>query len=161
MLFDEELSSLRDRPALSRLSILVADLDKFKVINDTLGHHVGDRVLVIAADRLRRSVRPGDMVARLGGDEFAILLPGATRADAAGIVERMAKESAELFIVEGKALRVRASIGMASGVPEDAETLLREADASMYAAKHSDAGAATGGVGIMPARRAPSSGMHQ
>jgi diguanylate cyclase (GGDEF)-like protein/PAS domain S-box-containing protein len=136
MLFNETLSALGHDPALGELSILVIDVDHFKQINDTHGHHVGDAVLVATADRLAEAVRPGDTVARLGGDEFAVVLPGIGRSAAEAVVGRIEERFAGPVSVEGLAVPVRVSIGLAHGAPDDAEAVLRRADLSMYAAKH-------------------------
>jgi diguanylate cyclase (GGDEF)-like protein len=117
------------------LALLVIDLDHFKELNDTLGHHAGDRVLSQLGPRVRSALRAGDELARLGGDEFAALLPGATEAGAAG--ERIAQALEQRFTVEGIELQIAASIGIAL-YPEhghDAETLLQRADVAMYQAK--------------------------
>ncbi len=117
------------------MTIVMIDLDDFKPINDALGHHIGDAVLVAVGDRLRGCVRPGDTVARLGGDEFAMLLPATSRADGLGIVERITAALTEPVDVHGHLLHVHASTGVATGTPDDPETLLRDADDAMYAAK--------------------------
>ena len=137
LLFNETLLAMADEPTAGRLSILMIDIDHFKLVNDTYGHHVGDGVLVAAAARLTQAVRPGDTVARLGGDEFAVLLPGVSRADAQEIAARIAVQFADPITVEERVLPVRVSIGIAEGRTDDGETLLRDADLSMYAAKHS------------------------
>lgn len=137
LLFNETLLAMADEPSAGRLSILMIDIDHFKLVNDTYGHHVGDGVLVAAAARLTQAVRPGDTVARLGGDEFAVLLPGVSRADAQEIAARIAVQFADPITVEERVLPVRVSIGIAEGRTDDGETLLRDADLSMYAAKHS------------------------
>jgi len=136
LLFNETLRAMSDAPDVDRLSILMIDIDRFKDINDTYGHHVGDGVLVATAGRLTQAVRPGDTVARLGGDEFAVLLPGIGRADAEAIAARIAARFAAPVVIEGQALPVRVSIGIAEGETDSGEALLRDADLSMYAAKH-------------------------
>ena len=136
MLFNETLSALGRDPALGELSILVIDVDHFKQINDTHGHHVGDAVLVATADRLAAAVRPGDTVARLGGDEFAVVLPGIGRRAAEAVAGRVAERFTSPVSVEDLAVPVHVSIGLAHGAPDDAEAVLRRADLSMYAAKH-------------------------
>ncbi len=115
--------------------LLLMDLDRFKEINETLGHHVGDRVLQCVAGRLRASARPDDLVARLGGDEFALVVQPS---DAAEIIARLALRSlAEEIDVDGVAVRVGASVGVVAAPADgaDAVTLLRRADAAMYRAK--------------------------
>lgn len=136
LLFNETLRAMADAPDVDRLSILMIDIDRFKAINDTYGHHVGDEVLVATAARLTEAVRPGDTVARLGGDEFAVLLPGTGRAGAQVVAARIAARFAAPVVVEGQALPIRVSTGIAEGETDSGEALLRDADLSMYAAKH-------------------------
>jgi diguanylate cyclase (GGDEF)-like protein len=115
------------------------DLDRFKLINDALGHYVGDKVLIKTAERLMQCVRSSDLVARLGGDEFAVILNGCDQRDVGENVARQLIDSiSRPFDVEGHRLVVGASAGLAMH-PMDAEdgtTLLRHADAAMYTAKH-------------------------
>jgi diguanylate cyclase (GGDEF)-like protein len=120
------------------IAVLFIDLNRFKAMNDSRGHAVGDRVLLETARRLRQSVRPGDTVARLGGDEFAILLERiAGEGDAAAVAERVTEALDQPFAIEGEALALSASIGIAvsdvtGSRPDD---LLRAADAAMYREK--------------------------
>jgi diguanylate cyclase (GGDEF)-like protein len=117
------------------LAVLFCDLDRFKQVNDTLGHAAGDELLRQVAARLGGVVRPQDTVGRLSGDEFALVLPGlADPRDAAAFVERVAGCFAEPFRIEGRDVVVGTSVGMAvsSGPDTTAEALLRAADASMY-----------------------------
>jgi diguanylate cyclase (GGDEF)-like protein len=120
-------------------AILLIDLDHFKAVNDGLGHHVGDALLVVAAERLRASVRPGDTVARLGGDEFAVLQPGGGRPAMAALSARITAALAVPAVIDGSEIAIRASVGGAVGSISDPDLLLREADASMYAAKRRNA----------------------
>lgn len=121
-----------------RMAVMCVDLDHFKAVNDTLGHSVGDRLLVGMADRLRAAVRGSDMVARLGGDEFAVLLgldegPG----EAAAVAERIIAAASEPFEIEGHHVLISASVGLAVA-PADgrvAEALLKSADIALYRAK--------------------------
>jgi diguanylate cyclase (GGDEF)-like protein len=122
-------------PEEQRVAVLLLDLDRFKAVNDTLGHHVGDRLLVHVADQLRRHVRGTDTVARLGGDEFVILLPGGTEREAQALAHRLQTAFLGGVDVDGRRLDVGASIGIAAGLLQDAETLLRQADADMYRVK--------------------------
>jgi len=119
-----------------QVAIVLIDLDRFKDVNDTLGHHYGDVLLAQVARRFNETVRVGDGVARLGGDEFAVLL-GAT--DAAGAVvaaRRLTAALAEPFTVRGISLDVEASIGIALvEAGSDVETAMRHADVAMYQAK--------------------------
>jgi diguanylate cyclase (GGDEF)-like protein/PAS domain S-box-containing protein len=122
------------------LAVLYLDLDRFKQLNDTLGHAAGDRVLVIVAERLVGAVRVGDTVARLGGDEFAVLLEGAHRAqaeaDAVLVAERIAAALRASADVAGQPHTLLASVGIASGSGSaSADELLRGADRAMYRAK--------------------------
>ncbi|MEM7140271.1 MAG: EAL domain-containing protein [Actinomycetota bacterium] len=118
-------------------AVLVLDLDRFKVVNDSLGHSVGDQLLITCADRIRLSLRPGDSVCRLGGDEFAILLRAPADAHAAGVVaDRLLTLLREPVTVGDDEVYPSASIGIATPQPGDAvEDLLRHADAAMYQAK--------------------------
>jgi diguanylate cyclase (GGDEF)-like protein len=118
-----------------RTALLLLDLDRFKTVNDTLGHHVGDALLVHVADQLRAHVRASDTVARLGGDEFVVLMPGASPRDAQSLAHRLQTAFLGGVTIEGHRLGVGASIGIATGDLQDAETLLRQADADMYRAK--------------------------
>jgi len=126
------------------LTVLLMDLDRFKYINDTLGHHMGDLVLQQVARRLAGLVRKSDTVARLGGDEFAVFLVN-TGVEGARIVARKVVTALEEPIVVGAhSLDVRASVGVA-GFPAhagDADTLIRHGDAAMYAAKRANSGLA-------------------
>jgi diguanylate cyclase (GGDEF)-like protein len=124
--------------------VMLLDLDRFKEINDTLGHHYGDEVLRHMAGRLSALVRPGDTVARLGGDEFAIVLTaGSGHTDAWAIAMRVREALAEPFDVAGVRLDMDGSIGIAKapGDGVDAQALLRRADVAMYQAK-------AGGTGV-------------
>jgi diguanylate cyclase (GGDEF)-like protein/PAS domain S-box-containing protein len=124
----------------TEMAILAIDLDDFKPVNDLLGHHVGDALLVAVADRLRRCVLPTDTVARLGGDEFAILLPGTSQTGATSVANRILNSLIEPMVIEGQELAVRASVGIAVGTGTQVETLLRDADAAMYTVKHNGKG---------------------
>ncbi len=125
------------------VAVLFIDLDRFKEINDTLGHAAGDRVLQNVAERLSGCVRDGDTVARLGGDEFVVMLLDLNDVEAAAFVaEKIVDTLGAPCRIEGSELRVTASIGVAI-FPHDAtdvDTLLRHADVAMYHAKH-DGGA--------------------
>ncbi|MDQ1565918.1 MAG: hypothetical protein QOF96_798 [Actinomycetota bacterium] len=129
------LARAQRRPATS--AVLFVDLDKFKDVNDSLGHPAGDELLTTVAERLRVVVRPGDTVARLGGDEFAVLAEDmAGEDDAVAMGERLLAALAVPFVLRGKELTVGASIGIAFSVPGDTvDDLLRNADVAMYKAK--------------------------
>ena len=121
-----------------RVAVLFLDLDRFKVVNDSLGHSAGDRLLVAVADRLSATMGPDDVVARFGGDEFTILCHNVTSEETAELVaERLADAvSRPVALMEGEVF-VTTSIGIAlsGGVADSPETLLRNADAAMYRAK--------------------------
>lgn len=123
-----------------RVGVLLLDLDRFKNINDTLGHEAGDRLLQAVARRLRQSVRQGDTVARLSGDEFAIVLADMGHADDGGrVAQKIAQAFVDPFHVGEREFHVTASIGVTI-YPSDGESiegLLRNADAAMYRAKDS------------------------
>jgi diguanylate cyclase (GGDEF)-like protein len=120
------------------VSVLFLDLDGFKVVNDSLGHVAGDRLLIDVAGRLRECLRRGDTAARIGGDEFAILLGDLGNPERAQhVAERVIAALREPFTVLGREVFVSASIGIAYG-QDDAQDLLRNADVAMYRAKRSD-----------------------
>jgi diguanylate cyclase (GGDEF)-like protein len=125
------------RDESSGCAVLFIDLDGFKLVNDSLGHAVGDQLLIALSDRLRLATRPGDTVARIGGDEFVVLLDAVRRVDEAlTVVDRVQGALATPFDVRGHRLFVRASIGIAlrsSGIA--ATDLVRNADIAMYEAK--------------------------
>jgi diguanylate cyclase (GGDEF)-like protein len=126
-----------------RLALVLLDLDRFKEINDTLGHPVGDRVLQIVAARIEDAVRPGDLVARLGGDEFAVLIGGAQDdGSVSEIAERVRTSLHEPISLEGTLIDLDASLGVAL-YPDhgtDFDQLHRRADVAMYVAKASGGG---------------------
>jgi diguanylate cyclase (GGDEF)-like protein/PAS domain S-box-containing protein len=121
-----------------RLAVLFLDLDRFKSVNDSLGHAAGDRLIQDVAERLRTCLREGDTVARLGGDEFTLLLPGVAQVvDAARVAEKVLDALRVPFLIDERELLATASIGI-SLYPEDgrdADTLVKNADAAMYRAK--------------------------
>jgi diguanylate cyclase (GGDEF)-like protein len=124
------------------VAVLLIDLDRFKEINDTLGHESGDLLLAELGDRLRRLLRGTDTVARLGGDEFAILAPGQHDEQSAVVVaERVRRGLDEPFVVSGLTLEVEASVGIAlfPDHGEDVETIMRHADVAMYVSKEAHA----------------------
>jgi diguanylate cyclase (GGDEF)-like protein len=124
-------------PAGPTPSVLVVDLDHFKVVNDSLGHASGDLLLRAIADRLTAVVRPSDTVARLGGDEFAILCEGATADEVTRVAQRVIDVLCAPVMLDGVEAFVGASVGVAIAPPDsaDADGLLRDADIAMYRAK--------------------------
>lgn len=143
-LFQEHLVQCiaSSRRHLHSFALLLIDLDRFKEINDTLGHIYGDLVLQQVGMRFRHVLRESDILARLGGDEFSILLPGIDRAGASPVIDRLLASLKEPFVLDGQSFELGASLG-ATFFPEhgtDAATLLRLADVAMYSAKRADAG---------------------
>ena len=127
-------------------TVMMLDLDRFKEVNDTLGHHAGDVLLVQVAARLGKVMRPSDTVARFGGDEFAVLLPEVGPVAATGVAERILKALEDPFDLDGVAVSVEASMGIVSASGADplagdgsasgqVAELLRQADIAMYQAK--------------------------
>ncbi|MGJ6962256.1 putative bifunctional diguanylate cyclase/phosphodiesterase [Streptosporangium sp. G11] len=137
---EEALAEARDG---ERVGLFLLDLDRFKEINDTLGHPVGDQLLQLVAHRLTHSVRPGDVVARLGGDEFAVLLPSVRDATAAReVAARLRVAITEPVRLEGMSFDLDASFGIAI-YPDhapDFEMLLQRSDVAMYLAKEGRTG---------------------
>jgi len=124
----------------AKFAVLFLDLDRFKVINDSLGHAVGDKLLVAIAERLTACVRPGDVVARLGGDEFVILLNrSGDTPEVVNVAERLQARISEPFKIDNYEVFTSASIGIivSGNVQRKAEDFLRDADAAMYRAKES------------------------
>jgi diguanylate cyclase (GGDEF)-like protein/PAS domain S-box-containing protein len=124
----------------TRVAVAFVDLDRFKYINDSLGHHVGDELLRTMADRLESCIRDCDTVARLGGDEFVVLITGQTAPDMIrNVVERMLAVVTQPWITEHGEFNVSCSIGVALYPNDgaDAQTLLKHADSAMYRAKES------------------------
>jgi diguanylate cyclase (GGDEF)-like protein len=129
-------------PQVQRQALMMLDLNKFKEVNDTLGHHVGDQLLIQVADRLRGPLHDGDLLARLGGDEFAVLIGDAGHAQAGGVAIKLRAALDEPFEIGDITLRASVSIGIAL-FPDDGpdlSTLLRKADIAMYKAKASSIG---------------------
>jgi diguanylate cyclase (GGDEF)-like protein len=127
----------------AKVAVMLLDLDRFKEVNDTLGHHNGDLLLQEIGDRLRRILRAGDMVARLGGDEFAVLLPDLAGEEAAVAAAEGIRHALERpFAIAEVNLDVGCSVGVAIWPDhgEDATVLLQRADVAMYAAKESQGG---------------------
>ncbi|MDH5749198.1 MAG: EAL domain-containing protein [Rhodospirillales bacterium] len=139
-LFLDNLNQAVDRMNRTnkQLALMFIDLDRFKLVNDTLGHDAGDELLRQAADRMNKCVRKVDLVARLGGDEFTIILQDIDRHEGVVLVaEKIIEALSELFIIDEQEAGIGASIGitLAPIDAEDASTLLRNADLAMYEAK--------------------------
>jgi diguanylate cyclase (GGDEF)-like protein/PAS domain S-box-containing protein len=129
-----------EREPGSQFAVLFLDLDRFKVINDSLGHAVGDKLLVAIAERIRACVRPRDVVARLGGDEFTVLLNKAgSRDDVVSVAERIQRSLSDPFKLGNYEIFTSASIGviMSDETRRTPEEYLRDADTAMYRAKES------------------------
>lgn len=140
-----ELAVDKARKKDEPLALLIVDLDRFKEVNDSLGHHTGDLLLRQVANRLSWAVRDTDLVARLGGDEFAVLLPGVGSAENASMVaEKILQALAMPVTLEGLELEIAGSVGVALCPADsgDGHELLRHADIAMYAAKREKSGVA-------------------
>ncbi|GAA1896433.1 GGDEF domain-containing protein [Asanoa iriomotensis] len=137
--FDAEATRLGATAEHGR-AVLLLDLDEFKTVNDTLGHHAGDDLLKVTAERLRHCVRQADTVARLGGDEFSVLLPDASTQDAVAMAHRILGAVRADVRIHGRTLRPSASIGIAASDTRSFEALLRAADEAMYEAKRRNSG---------------------
>ncbi len=124
------------------MAVLLVDLDRFKEINDTFGHHYGDRVLQRLGPRLEGILGPGETIARLGGDEFGVLLPGAGRERAGSVAGRLLAAIGEPMLIGGHRLDVGGSIGVALCPDHGSNriSLVQRADVAMYAAKRSQSG---------------------
>ncbi|HET9267323.1 MAG TPA: EAL domain-containing protein [Vicinamibacterales bacterium] len=140
-LFAEMLQRSMARAARSaepRYAVLFVDLDGFKLVNDSLGHLVGDQFLVAISSRLQTQLRPSDVLSRLGGDEFAVLIEGfASHDEVCVITERLQRSLRDPIRLSGRELYASASIGVVLGGPhyETVDDLLRDADIAMYRAK--------------------------
>ncbi len=129
----------------STLTVMMLDMDRFKTINDTLGHPVGDQVLREVGSRVRAVLRESDVVARLGGDEFGVLLPTGEADQARAVAVKIAKALERPLVIEGQTMDIASSIGIAHFPRhgESAVALLRAADVAMFAAKRAKSGHAT------------------
>jgi diguanylate cyclase (GGDEF)-like protein len=134
---------LRARRSEKLVAVFFADLDQFKAVNDSFGHHMGDELLIAVADRIGRLMRPGDTLARLSGDEFAVLCEDLDDASAVEpLAARISASLAEPFVLSEAEITVAASVGIAfAGHGEDIpERVLEEADAAMYQVKRAGGG---------------------
>jgi diguanylate cyclase (GGDEF)-like protein/PAS domain S-box-containing protein len=140
LLMDRLKQTLRrtERRGEHKVALLFMDLDNFKIVNDSLGHELGDKLLVAVVERLRSSLRPEDTLARLGGDEFTVLIEDVRSPEnVVRVAERIVEDLRGHFVIEGRELFVKASIGIAMGDArtKSSEELLRDADTAMYQAK--------------------------
>ncbi|MBA2127467.1 GGDEF-domain containing protein [Hyphomicrobium methylovorum] len=142
--FMARLEALRsDRRADRTYGVFYIDLDRFKAVNDALGHGVGDNLLKTAAVRIEESIRKGDLVARLGGDEFAVIAHDiADRVAASALAERLVASLSEPYMLDGQKVQVGACVGvsLASECRAESDGMLKQADLAMYAAKGSGRG---------------------
>jgi diguanylate cyclase (GGDEF)-like protein len=132
----QQLTSIRQ--ATEQVALLFVDLDRFKAINDTLGHAAGDALLKTTAQRLKSELRDTDLAARFGGDEFAVLLNHiSTPEDAIRVAERILRTLNQPLLIAGRRLHINASIGIALSTPDthDPTELIRRSDIAMYQAK--------------------------
>jgi len=136
-LFDDRVTHVLERRSRTAAAVLFYDVDDFKIVNDSLGHHAGDMLLQTVARRMHDAARAGDTVARLGGDEFAVLLEDVTdHRDAAVVAQRILDLADRPYALDGHTVTVTGSIGIAvTDADADAEAVLRNADIAMYAAK--------------------------
>jgi diguanylate cyclase (GGDEF)-like protein/PAS domain S-box-containing protein len=140
-LFDAGTEALMQAQAdETHLALLYLDLSRFKAVNDTWGHSMGDELLRIVAARLRTCVRPSDLAARPGGDEFAVLLPGADTEQALTVARRILAELDQPFALHGQQIKTGCSIGIATlaNKPRSFSQLVSQADEAMYHAKATD-----------------------
>jgi diguanylate cyclase (GGDEF)-like protein len=140
--FTEELERTAYATPSRSCAVLMIDLDRFKEVNDSFGHSVGDELLRLVGPRLQQPLGPGDLLARMGGDEFAVLLPDADRTRAQEVAEGIGAALRDPFVLDGMPLHVDASIGIAL-CPDhgrDRSLLLARADTAMYVAKRAREG---------------------
>lgn len=144
VVFMDQLTSAIQKKAIHKtknhIIVLLLDLDKFKHINDTFGHSVGDQLLIQTAERLKSCIRDSDTVARLGGDEFTILFENIEQLNSINaIANKIVNVLSEPFIIEGRVINTSTSIGVSSSFDvknASAETILKNSDTAMYAAKN-------------------------
>ena len=143
VLFSDQLAwaiQQQEKDKTFRFAIMLIDLDRFKSVNDSLGHQAGDELLKAVTQKIQIHLRTGDMLARLGGDEFAVLLPQIDSCDTVkAIASRIQKAAESTFIIQGQEVHISASIGIVFNTRAytSADPLLRDADLAMYQAKDS------------------------
>jgi diguanylate cyclase (GGDEF)-like protein len=140
MLVDRLNQNLAQAKRFKRgMALMFIDLDRFKGINDTLGHDVGDDLLIEVANRFTRCMRAGDTVARTGGDEFVVILPQINKSsDAVEVASKLLESLRQPILVLGHTLNISSSIGialLAEGSSDNASELMKKADLAMYEAK--------------------------
>ena len=144
LFYDRLNTSLaRTKRNKTRVAVFFMDIDRFKVINDSLGHDAGDLLLIEVSKRIQSVIREEDMLSRLGGDEFTLLMEGKNCAEiAAGIAEDIIKQVRKPFVLKGKEVSIEISIGIAIAPDDDItlEGILRKADSAMYHSKESGRG---------------------
>ena len=135
--FTDALTQACGRAAAESMALFCLDLDGFKGVNDTMGHAVGDALLVAVADRLRHCIREGDVAARLGGDEFAIIMAAAAPDDAGQMASRIVERVGQPYGLGGQSVEIGVSVGVALTAPDASEPskLLQNADLALYRAK--------------------------
>jgi diguanylate cyclase len=134
--FSEALTAALDSPAAPEVAVLLIDLNRFKEVNDSLGHAAGDELLVEVGGRFGSALRSGDLLARFGGDEFAVLAPGSDAEGARALAARLSATLVEPFVISGVRVHVGASIGVVAALETaNATELIRRADVAMYRAK--------------------------
>jgi diguanylate cyclase (GGDEF)-like protein len=139
--FEQQLDTQVTTVRAGITGVMALDLDRFKSVNDTLGHQAGDRLLKLAAERLRNCMRELDVVFRVGGDEFIAVLHNADRDIAEQVAARMVDALEQPFTLGDRAVTIGVSIGIAfSNATTDRNTLLRSADRAMYRAKQAGRG---------------------
>jgi len=141
-MIDAEIAQWRGGDGSRWAALLLLDLDRFKAINDSLGHEAGDNVLLQLAERLRARAPPGSIAGRLGGDEFVIFWPGATAEAAEALAQALVRDFSEPFLLRGQQHYAATSIGISCAIASDSHDLTREADIAMYAAKRRGGGKA-------------------
>jgi diguanylate cyclase (GGDEF)-like protein len=142
LFLDRLEEALEARTRADRVAVMYIDVDRFKVVNDSLGHSAGDQLLIQIAQRVRSCIRADDLAARLGGDEFAILVPSVKNYEDAGVLAgRVIEAMAKPFALAGKEIPVSASVGVSLSLSSDgAGDMLRDADLAMYQAKTAGGG---------------------
>jgi diguanylate cyclase (GGDEF)-like protein len=141
-MIDTEIAHWRDGDGAQSAALLLLDLDRFKAINDSLGHQAGDQILLQFAERLRARAPTGSIAGRLGGDEFVIFWPGAAAPAAKALAQALVEDFNQPFLLRGEQHYAATSIGISCAIADDPHDLAREADIAMYAAKRQGGGKA-------------------